>query len=93
MLGQDIRLLMLSPGEPTDKLQCEIIHVSLENKPAYETVSYAWATDHGNVNLSHSIYCNHGVYVSIMVDRDSALRQRRNRAFMRRPLWIVAICI
>jgi hypothetical protein len=51
-LGQEIRLLTLFPGYPTDELWCDIIHVNLEDEPDCEAVSIMWASDDGDASLS-----------------------------------------
>jgi hypothetical protein len=38
-LGQEIRLVMIFPGQPSDDVIFDIIHVNLTDEPAYEAVS------------------------------------------------------
>lgn len=54
-LGQEIRLLVLSPGRKSDNLWCRIIHVNLDNLPVYEALSYTWANEVGDKSLSQHI--------------------------------------
>jgi hypothetical protein len=91
-LGLEIRLLVVQPGEPSDQLRCDIIHVNLEDEPDYEAVSYTWASDDGDATLSRSIYCDVDKYISVTINCDKALRQLRRRDLKRR-LWIDAVCI
>jgi hypothetical protein len=91
-LGLEIRLLVVQPGEPSDQLRCDIIHVNLEDEPDYEAVSYTWTSDDGDATLSRSIYCGVDKYISITMNCDKALRQLRRRG-LRRRLWIDAVCI
>jgi hypothetical protein len=91
-LGLEIRLLVVQPGEPSDQLRCDIIHVNLEDEPDYEAVSYTWASDDGDATLSRSIYCDVDKYISVTINCDKALRQLRRRGLKRR-LWIDAVCI
>jgi hypothetical protein len=91
-LGQEIRLLVVKPGQPSDQLQCDVIHVNLEDQPDYEAVSYTWASDNGDATLSRSIYCSDNKYIPVTVNCDKALRQLRKHGLERR-LWIDAACI
>jgi hypothetical protein len=91
-LGQEIRLLVLKPGEPSDRLRCDVVHVNLEDEPDYEAVSYTWASDNEDAALSRSIYCKGNKYITLTVNCDKALRQLRKRGLERR-LWIDAVCI
>lgn len=90
-LGQEIRLVVLLPGEPADLLRCEIIHVNLEDDPEYDAISYTWATERGDTSLSGLVYCVHGGSISITANCDAALRQVRQRG-LRRRVWIDSIC-
>lgn len=52
----EIRLLVLHGGQQSDQLTCDIIHVDLADKPpAYEALSYTWATTSGDASLSEVI--------------------------------------
>ncbi|KAF2867959.1 heterokaryon incompatibility protein-domain-containing protein, partial [Massariosphaeria phaeospora] len=91
ILGQEIRLLSLDSGSLADAVTCHIIHVNLLDKPAFEALSYTWATQSGDASLSQIIYCDQR---PIMITRncEAALRRLRKRAG-RRLLWVDAICI
>ncbi|KAH3982686.1 hypothetical protein HBI26_021110 [Parastagonospora nodorum] len=91
-LGQEIRLIVVAPGETTDDLQCDIIHVNLEDNPDYEAVSYTWASDDGDASLTQRINCGRNAYLPITANCEAAIRQLRKCVFKRR-LWIDAICI
>ena len=91
-LGQEVRLCELLPGEPTDPLQCEIIHVNLEDHPDYEAVSYTWASEDGDASLSRSIRCGHNRYIPITANCAAVLCQLRRRG-LRRRLWVDAVSI
>ena len=56
-LGQEVRLILLAPGGAADPLCCEIVHVNLEDDPEYDAVSYTWATEDGNADVSKTIDC------------------------------------
>jgi hypothetical protein len=91
-LGQEIRLLVVRPGEPSDQLQCDIVHVNLEDEPDYEAVSYTWTSDNEDATLSRSIYCSGNKCIPVTVNCDKALRQLRTR-WLERRLWVDAVCI
>jgi hypothetical protein len=37
-LGHEIRLIVLHPGDQSDDIVCDLIHVNLIDKPAFEAV-------------------------------------------------------
>jgi hypothetical protein len=90
-LGQEIRLVIIFPGTPSDDVHLDIVHINLRDDPAYEAVSYAWATQKGDASLSQTVYCR-GRIIAITKSCEAALkcfrRQGRNRT-----LWIDAISI
>jgi hypothetical protein len=51
-LGQEIRLLRLHAGAGIDAITCSIVHTNLDDKPAFEAVSYTWADATGDASLS-----------------------------------------
>ncbi|KAF1834473.1 hypothetical protein BDW02DRAFT_498165 [Decorospora gaudefroyi] len=91
-LGQEIRLVVLLPGQPADPIRCDIVHENLEDDPEYDAVSYVWATENGDVSFCKSIQIRHGGSMPITANCDAALRQLRHRGLPRR-VWIDAICI
>jgi hypothetical protein len=70
---------------------CDIIHVNLMDKPAYEAVSYTWATADGDVSLSKHITCR-GKKIAITTNCESVLRSLRLPS-RNRKIWVDAICI
>lgn len=38
----EIRLVSILPGEWTDEIKCELNRWSLDSRPCYEVLSYAW---------------------------------------------------
>jgi hypothetical protein len=93
-LGQEIRLLVVWPGELCDPLKCDIIHVNLEDQPKYEAVSYTWTSDDQDATLSQYINCGNDRYIAATLNCDIALRQlRRHGRGVKRRLWIDAVCI
>jgi hypothetical protein len=90
-LGQEIRLVILYPGIEQEDLTCDIVHVNLLDKPAYEAVSYTWATADGDVSLSGHITCR-GKKIAITMNCESVLRSLRHTG-QNRKIWVDAICI
>ncbi|KAH7073312.1 heterokaryon incompatibility protein-domain-containing protein [Paraphoma chrysanthemicola] len=90
-LGQEIRLVILHPGEAEDRLICTIIHVNLLDEPRYEAVSYTWKDHTGDASFTGNLYCR-GKAIPITANCEAALRQFRKRDAPR-YLWIDAICI
>lgn len=91
-LGQEIRLIVVMPGEPTDRLLCEIVHVNLAENPQYQAVSYTWATEEGDVERSCNVAEIYGGRLRVTVNCESALRQLR-KSGLKRLLWIDSLCI
>jgi hypothetical protein len=50
--NRSTRLLFLVPGEFDEDIYFRLVHVSLDNNPQYEALSYAW----GNVSVTCDIY-------------------------------------
>ena len=91
VLGQEIRLLVILPGESHDLIRCEIVVVNLEDDPSYEALSYTWATETGDASFSETIYCGKGT-IKITRNCNAAIRRFRKR-YAKRRLWVDAICI
>jgi hypothetical protein len=52
--GREIRLITLQQGDRDDPISVIIERVSLDQKPAYEALSYVW----GPQTPSHLVRCN-----------------------------------
>ena len=91
-LGQEIRLIELLPGLPSEDIRCNIIHVNLDDDPKFEAVSYTWATEDGDDTFSKTIYTSSNTTMSVTANCMSALRQLRKMSDVRR-LWVDAVCI
>lgn len=90
-----IRLVRLLPRNPQSSwgtiIDCEIVHVSLEDKPQYEALSYAWESERKPVSIRVD-----GKPLAITLSLFSALTYLRGKDFWEqepRVLWIDAICI
>ena len=95
--GEDIRLLILCPGNFGDSIHCVIFHASLSFDIDYEAVSYTWATEDGDASLSQQISCAYSgepdtSELFVTVNCAAALRRLRDKTY-ERALWIDAICI
>jgi hypothetical protein len=90
-LGQEIRLVVLYPGRELDDITCKIIHVNLINKPAFEAVSYTWATISGDASLSAHVSCG-GKKIAITANCEAMLRCLRRQG-RNRTIWVDAISI
>lgn len=97
--GNEIRLIRLLPDDPettTDSslpIACEMISVSLNEKPRYIALSYAWE----DTTLSHPVILN-GKAFHATASLDAALRQVRklrgeNPMYRDQYFWIDALCI
>lgn len=82
-----VRLLQLLPSESCGLLRCTIRHVSLDNSPSYEAISYTWGIEEAN----HPIYIDSKLF-RIRANLMSALQQFRSKQ-KARTLWVDAICI
>lgn len=91
-LGQEVRLIVLQPGEGQQSIRCEIIHTNLDEDPEYAAVSYTWADENGNDSKSQLIFCLNGTIIPVTANCEAALRRIRHPGLKRR-LWIDAICI
>jgi Heterokaryon incompatibility protein (HET) len=84
---REIRLLSVLPGEWTDAIKCEVKRCSLNSRPRYEALSYAW----GDRNDTRPIIVD-GCEIRITANLESALRRLRSPDACR-TLWADAICI
>ncbi|KAF2651620.1 hypothetical protein K491DRAFT_565036, partial [Lophiostoma macrostomum CBS 122681] len=89
--GQEMRLLELRPGKFTDPIRCDLVHVNLRDDLVYEALSYTWATDDGDEELSKVMKCSNHI-MNISVTCDAALRTLRD-PFIKRTLWVDQVCI
>ena len=84
---REIRLCILDPGAIDDSLTCALRTVSLNDHPAYETLSYVW----GNPILNNEIVAN-GRVIKTTKNLHTALRYLRN-SDEPRLIWADGICI
>jgi Heterokaryon incompatibility protein (HET) len=82
-----IRLVKLHRKTPLGDLTCDLDHVSLDEAPPFEAISYTW----GNPELSHEILIGGSPY-SVTANSYSALRSVHS-VLHPKWLWIDSICI
>lgn len=83
----EIRLLVISPGTSSDRLDCKLVHTRLSLSPKYEALSYAW----GDTSKPRQINCDDRA-IHITRSLYTALRHLRDPK-KARTLWADAICI
>lgn len=95
--GEDIRLITLNPGSVHDPIRCDIFHVPFGLGIQYESLSYTWADEHGDAQLSERIECAYleeTQYRPFMITKNCAAALRRLRNLSgERILWVDAIAI
>ncbi|KAE8448241.1 hypothetical protein EG329_009672 [Mollisiaceae sp. DMI_Dod_QoI] len=84
---REIRLVKLLKGGWSDKIRCQLDQVSLDDRPAYKALSYAW----GSPRATRPILVN-GHQHPVTVNLESALRRLR-RIDSDLTIWIDALCI
>ncbi|KAF4618001.1 hypothetical protein G7Y89_g15004 [Cudoniella acicularis] len=84
---QSIRIAELVPQRDGERIQISLHETTLQDTPAYETLSYEWGESKG----SQTIACGNGTLL-ITTNLLAALRRLRHPT-LRRHLWIDAICI
>ena len=84
----DIRLISLFPGKDSALVCCRIEHVSFNDNPSYEALSYTWgATGQAVDNIKVD-----GLPFTVTPSLEIALRHLRSQQETR-ILWIDALCI
>jgi hypothetical protein len=85
--SQQIRLLLVHPGDGDSTPTCELVQVSLHDEPRYFALSYAW----GDASVTSPIVLN-GEEKAVAVNLAAALRNLRHESWIV-PLWVDALCI
>ncbi|KAK4169536.1 heterokaryon incompatibility protein 6, OR allele [Cladorrhinum sp. PSN259] len=83
----EIRLLVLEPGSPTDDVECSLLNVQLSWRTKYEALSYTW----GDAAITRPLTCS-GQTINVTVSLHDALTDLRLPR-RRRYLWVDAVCI
>lgn len=84
----EIRLLKLAPGKPGNKIAGEISHVSLDDNPCFDALSYMW----GPPRPVYNIFLDGNSTLCIGRNLRKALDDMRQED-KPRVLWTDAICI
>lgn len=85
---RQIRLLELSPGNPGSRISARLIHVSLDDNPRYDALSYMWGPPRPTYTISIDEGCSFIVRRNLRKALDD-LRQPTEC----RVIWTDAICI
>ncbi|KAF2488663.1 HET-domain-containing protein, partial [Lophium mytilinum] len=92
-LGQEIRLLVLHSGQPSDPIVCDLVHANLLDHPEYEAISYTWANSDLEVSFDSKLIDSRSRQVlNVTENCDAALRQVRLQDG-KRVVWIDSVCI
>lgn len=83
----EIRLLIIDPGQPLDPITCQLSHCSLSLNPQYSALSYTWGSVEDPMTISVED-CDFQVTQNLY----KALQQLRSTT-SRRTFWIDAVCI
>jgi hypothetical protein len=85
--SHEIRILQWVPSQDgnNNKVDCKLVHISLDEDPDYDALSYTW----GAPQPSRMIVVD-GVEVSVGPNLYGALNQIRHA---NRPVWVDSICI
>ena len=90
--GDQIRLLDLHSGNPTDPIVCDILHANLADKPRYESISYTWSDSYNDTTFRKKIKVNNDKILYATSNCEAALRRVRHPSLKRR-IWIDSLCI
>ncbi|RYP40315.1 hypothetical protein DL767_001772 [Monosporascus sp. MG133] len=90
LIGPDIRMLRVRPGEPGSPIECWLYQVPLSGDLEYNALSYVW----GNPDVRLPIAVN-GHVMGITLNLYDALDRLRSSisGFTEKYLWVDAICI
>ncbi|RSL77810.1 hypothetical protein CEP51_008751 [Fusarium floridanum] len=84
----EIRLLILEPGRPSEAVKCNLVHTRLSHTPSYEALSYTWGTE----ERPSQIFCGQDGHISVTQNCLEAIKSLRYKD-RERVTWIDAVCI
>ncbi|KAH8900633.1 hypothetical protein GQ53DRAFT_628404, partial [Thozetella sp. PMI_491] len=84
---REIRLLVIQRRVPFIPVRCNMIHVSLDDEPKYEAMSYVW----GNPTRTHLVRVD-GKVIPITESVRGILEQKASISGPKK-VWIDAVCI
>ncbi|KAE9368089.1 HET-domain-containing protein, partial [Stipitochalara longipes BDJ] len=88
----EIRLVILESGSRDAPLRCRLIHVSLDDNPEYDALSYVW----GDISVQDPAILLDGKPFQVGVNLSAALLNIRHEDLddpKESRIWIDAICI
>ena len=85
--NSSIRILIIAPGSAEEDLRTRLVAVELDDKPAYEAISYTW----GDPSDKTVLACNN-TEVPIPWNLEKALRRLRHSS-RPRSVWADSVCI
>ncbi|KAK7188877.1 ankyrin and HET domain-containing protein [Paraphaeosphaeria sporulosa] len=83
----EIRLLVVEPGNQDEDLRCSLVHARLSDRPEFEAISYTWGTDAPSKQIlldGHIFSVRNNIYHAL---------KRYRHATRQRILWADAISI
>lgn len=93
MTENEIRLLVLQPGQDDEDIRCTLINTSLDNLPPFDAISYTWADSKGTQDRSFRVHCGPlQLPVPVTANCETMLRRMRLPS-LKRLVWVDAICI
>ncbi|EEU36345.1 uncharacterized protein NECHADRAFT_86875 [Fusarium vanettenii 77-13-4] len=84
----EIRLLIIEPGRPSEAVKCNLVHTRLSHTPSYEALSYTWGTEEKPGRIS----CGQEGHISVTQNCFHAIKRLRYKD-RQRVTWIDAVCI
>ncbi|KAI8712802.1 HET domain-containing protein [Fusarium sp. LHS14.1] len=84
----EIRLLIIEPGRPSEAVKCNLVHTRLSHTPSYEALSYTWGTEEKPGQIS----CGHEGQISVTQNCFHAIKRLRYKDHQR-VTWVDAVCI
>lgn len=84
---QELRLVLIDPGQSSSPMRCSLKHVVFKDKPPFEALSYVW----GDPKDVVPIYLEGRIF-NVTINLASALQHLRLEDAVR-VFWIDAICI
>ncbi|PMD36992.1 HET-domain-containing protein [Hyaloscypha variabilis F] len=84
----NIRLVVLSPGQGNETIQCHLRIVRLSRAGRYEALSYEW----GSLNDDTSLIILNGKLFRVQKNLSRALKALRSES-VEQTFWIDALCI
>jgi hypothetical protein len=76
----EVRLLQVEPGSPSDPVKCSLVHARLGESPSYDALSYMWGEDQeGRSDPKNWLQVDDGRTLEVRENLGNALRYMRLR--------------